>query len=201
MAVKKVSKAKKGIRKKFYEVEVPMISARVSLYGASEEEFDGRAVKLDLTRSLRGRSFELRLKIKWDGKKLIGEPRSLGLIGSYIRRMMRKGVDYVEDSFIAECKDVKLRVKPFLITRNRVSRGVRNALRETARKYLEGHLKTRSSKELFEEIMANKLQKNLSVKLKKIYPLAFCEIRVFEIVGELERGEVEEESKVKKSKV
>jgi len=69
-----------------------------------------------------------------------------------------------------------------MITRNKVSRAVRQSLRLTARQHLEVHLTTRTSKELFSEVMTNKLQKELSLKLKKIYPLALCEIRVFAMV-------------------
>jgi len=36
-------------------------------------------------------------------------------------------------------------------------------------------------KEVASEVMANKIQKELSLKLKKIYPLALCEIRVLEL--------------------
>ena len=193
MAVKKTTKAKKGIKKKFYEVDVPMISGKVHLYSATEEELEGRIVKIDLTRSLKGRSFELKLRVSHSGKKLVGEPRSLVLISSYVRRMMRKGVDYVEDSFVVDSKDAKLRIKPILITRNRVSRAVRRALRDTARKYLEGYLKTRDARELFDEIMTNKLQRGLNVKLKKIYPLGLCEIRSFEAIGDLDKGSGDED--------
>ena len=40
--------------------------------------------------------------------------------------------------------------------------------------------------------MANKIQKQLALKLKKIYPLALCEIRVFEVVGDLDKKEEKE---------
>ena len=42
--------------------------------------------------------------------------------------------------------------------------------------------------------MTNKLQKELSFKLKKIYPLALCEIRIFKIVGEREIKDEDRES-------
>jgi len=183
MAKKQVkkTKAKRGVKKKFYEIEAPMTAAKIHLYGASPADLDGRVVKLDLTRSLRGKGFELKLKIKAEGEKLTSEAESLQLAGSYIRRSIRKGTDYVEDSFKVECRDVVATIKPFLITRNRVSRAVRRALREAARKNLEAYLKSRTAKEIFTELMTNKLQKNLSLKLRKIYPLAVCEIRVFKI--------------------
>lgn len=189
---------KKGAKKRFFEVETPLTAAKVHLYSSGEDELDGRVVRLDLSRSLRGKGFELKFRVKFEEGKLRGEPMSLALVGSYVRRMMRKGADYVEDSFQAECKDAKFIVKPFFITRNKVSRAVRKVLRENAKKSLEGHMKNRSSDELFKEIMANKLQKELSLKLKKIYPLALCEIRVFEVVGVLEKGGGESAKKIEK---
>lgn len=176
-------KSKSNIKKKFFEVVAPLISSKISLYSASLEELEGKIVKLDLTRILRGKSFELKLKVKKEGGELVAEPISLWLSGSYIRRMIRNGIDYVEDSFVVECKDGKVVVKPFLITRHKVSREVRKNLRSAARKHLENFIKIRTTKELFSEIMSNRVQKEMSLELKKIYPLALCEVRVFEIVS------------------
>src|SRR3989344_106665 len=180
-------KSKKNIKRDFYEVNAPLTATKIHLYAGTPEDLNGKVVKLDLTKSLRGKSLELKMKVKLEGEKLEAEPISAGLVSSYIRKMMRRGTDYVEDSFEAKCRDVKVRVKPFFITRKRVSRPVRNVLRETAKKFLEGYLKTRTAREIFSEIMANKLQKQLALKLKKIYPLALCEIRMFEVVGELDK--------------
>ncbi len=182
--VEQITKSKKNIKKKFFDVEIPLTSAKASLYGAEPEEFNGRIINIDLTKSLRGKNVEYRLRVKNNGRELTGEPISLAVAGSYIRRSIRKGTDYVEDSFIAECRDGKVIVKPFLITRKRVSRAIRKSLRENTRKFLEGHLKARSTEEVMKDIMTNKIQKELSLKLKKVYPLAFCEIRHFEVVEE-----------------
>ena len=174
-------KVKKGAKKSFYEVATPLTSSKVHLYGTGVESFDGKTVKIDLTRSLKGKSFELRLRVLLREGKLESEPMSLNLAGSYIRKIFRNGIDYVEDSFEAECRDCIARVKPFLMTRRRVSRKVCRALRNDAKSYLSGYLKARTSNEIFSEIMSNKLQKQLFTVLKKVYPLALCEIRVFEI--------------------
>lgn len=176
-----MAKSKSTVKKSFYEVTAPLTSSKISLYGESPEQLNGRIVKLDLTRSLKGKSLELKFRIKSENGALGGEPISIQLAQSYVRRMMRKGADYVEDSFKAASKDFDTTVKVFMITRNRVSRTVRNSLRIEARKFLESYVKTRTAKELFSEITANKIQRELSYKLKKIYPLALCEIRVFEI--------------------
>ena len=123
----------------------------------------------------------LKLKIKADGDQAVAEPIELKVLPYFIRRMMRKGTNYVEDSFSAEYKNGTVRIKPFLITRKKVSRAVRKALRENARGELIKYVKTRDIKTLFDEILKNKIQKQLGLTLKKIYPLSLCEIRVFSV--------------------
>jgi len=177
-----MAKSKKITKKSFFEVKAPITSAKISLYASSPEELDGKIMTIDLTRSLRGKSFELKLRVKKDQDSLTSEPIGLELMGSYIRKMIRGGTDYVEDSFITESKDGHVVIKPFMITRKKVSRGVRNKIREIAKKYLESHVGTRTTKELFNEIITNKIQKEMSLKIKKVYPLALCEIRTFKIV-------------------
>lgn len=179
-----LTKIKKGAKKAFFEVKTPITATKIQLYGYSADALDGKIVRLDLTRSLKGKNFELRLKVVKDNEGLRAEPVGLELIGSYIRRMMRLGIEYVEDSFVAECKDGKVRIKPFMITRNKVSRAVRREIRNNARKFLEGYLKTRTREEAFTDIITNKLQKELFIRSKKIYPLSLCEIRIFELVNE-----------------
>ncbi len=176
--------ASKIVKKSFFEVKAPLTASKIALYGTSQEALHGSVVVLDLTRSLRGKSLVLKLKVKAEKGELTGEPVSLELAGSYVRRMMRKGTDYVEDSFTTSCKDSRVLIKPFMITRNRVSRAVMRTLRNTTRQHLEGYMKTRTTKEIFTEIMTNKIQKELSLKLKKVYPLALCEIRIFSLLEE-----------------
>ena len=181
------TKIKKGTRKKFFEVKMPFTATKVHLYGYSPEDLEGSIVKLDLTRSLKGKNLELRARAKLEENELVGEFVSLQLLQSYIKKVMRRGVNYVEDSFEVECKDAKLSIKPFLITRNKVSRKVRSFIRETAKKHLIAKARIRTSDELFSEIITNKLQKELSLKIKKIYPLGLCEIRMLKVLGKLEK--------------
>lgn len=189
---------KRGARKKFFEADIPLTATKVHLYGYSPEELEGNIVKLDLSKNLRGKNLELRTKIILKNEKLTGELLSLKLMPIYIRKIMRRGTDYVEDSFLIECKDAKLRVKPFMITRKRVSRAVQRAIRNNARKHLESKIKARTYEEIFSEIMAGKLQKDLSLKIKKTYPLALCEIRIIEILGPVEKKKPETKKDDKK---
>lgn len=203
MAQKKIQKVKKGPKKGFFEVVSGLTATKMQIYAGEIEELDGRTVKLDLSRNLRGKSVDLKLKISVVDGKAEAKPVEMKIVSSHIRKVMRRGIDYVEDSFIVNCRDKKAVIKPFLITRKKVSRAVRKALREMAKKYLQGYVKARTADELFSELLSGKIQKQMSLKLKKIYPLALCEIRIFEITGDTELkaeevGEVVEDSEEEK---
>lgn len=174
---------KKIVKKKFFEVQVPLTASKVKLYAINQEELNNKIITLDMTKSLKGKNVELKAKTSLKDGKIESELVSMVLIPSYIRRIMRRGIDYVEDSFKTSSKDAELLVKPFMITRNHVSRAVRREIRNTARRFIESHARIKTSRELFSEIMTNKLQKAISLKVKKVYPLAFCEIRWIELVG------------------
>lgn len=185
-------------KKKFFEVEVPSIRTKLSLLAYQIEQLDNRNIKLDLTRMLRGQSMEALIKVRVKGSKAFGEVKKISVLGYYIRRMMRTSISYVEDSFSSECSDSILRIKPFLITRKKVTRAVRKALREEARKQINEEIKNKPCEEIFSEIISGRFQKFLSLKLKKVYPLALCEIREIKIEKEKEQVQVE---KVREEKI
>lgn len=179
-------------QKKFLKLELPIIEQKIELLAANEEELAGRTVKMDLTRKLRGKSLEAIFKIKVSDKKIRAELYRLHLLSYFITRIMRKSVNYVEDSFSSECKNAVLKIKPFLITRKKVSRVIRKALRNKAKEEIQAEIKDKSYEDIFSDILSGKFQKFLSLKLKKIYPLAFCEIRDIFVEQEKENIVVEE---------
>jgi len=176
-------------KKKFFDVEIPLIKKTTQLQAYELKELDKRFVKYDLTRILRGKNMLLQLKVKISEDKATTIPREIKLTPSSLRRVIRKGTNYVEDSFSTDCENARIRIKPFLITRRKVSRVVRKALRQKAREELIEYVKNKDAESLFQEILKNQIQKYLSLKLKKIYPLALCEIRVLKVEKEIERKE------------
>ncbi len=186
------------LKKKFLEVDIPLTNSTVELLAYDIDSLKNRSIKLDLTRQLRGKSIEVLFKVDVEDKKATANPIKLTLLPFFIRRMLRKKISYVEDSFTAECKDAYVRIKPFLIARKRVSRAVRKALRDEAKNWLQIYVKEKTYRELFSDIIGNRLQKPLSLKLKKIYPLALCEIRKLELERLKEQGKIEvKEEKIK----
>jgi len=183
----------KAIKKKFFEISLPIVGEKYESLANSIEDLKGKGVKIDFTRKLKGKSVDLVFSVRIEDGKAVGYPKKLMLMPFFIRHMLHTGIDYVEDSIEAETLDNKVTIKPFLITRKKVSRAVRRTLRNSAKNWLVDYLKTKTSEEVFTEILSNQVQKPLSLKLKKTYPLAICEIRIFEIKAPLNKSK--EESK------
>jgi ribosomal protein S3AE len=176
-------------KKRFFEVEMPIVNKETLLQAYELSELEGRNIIYDLTRILKGKNLLMSLQVKIGGEKAIASPKKMQLLPCYIQRMMRKGTNYVEDSFTAKCKDNQVRIKPFLITRRKVSRAIRKALRNKAKEDLTEYCKGKTSEEFFEDVMRNTIQRELSMRLKKIYPLSLCEIRILAIENPKKRGE------------
>ncbi len=177
-------------RKKFIEVEVPITRSKIELIGNFPKELKDRTIKLDMTRQLKGKSVELVLKIKIENEKPVAVPKKLTLMPYFIRRMIRKRISYVEDSFLTPSQDSILLIKPFLITKRRVSRAVRKTLRNKSKNWIEDYIAEKKDDIIFSEILLNRMQRSLSLVLKKTYPLSLCEIRILEVKRPLSQDEV-----------
>ena len=185
--------AKEKRKKRFFDVEISLIKKETHLQAYDIKELEGKTIKYDLTRFLKGKGMIIKLKVKVDGEKAIATPIETKLMPYFLKRMVRKGTNYVEDSFSTECKNAQIRIKPFLITRRKVSRAVRKTLRNKAKEKLMEYVKDKDTETLFDDILKNQMQKPLSLKLKKIYPLSLCEIRVFKIEKETLKKSVKKE--------
>ena len=146
------------------------------------ENLVGKTIKFDLTKILKGRGSEALFKLEKVNDVLVGKLYKFSLYSSYVSRIIDKGVSIVEDSFECKTKDSTVRVKPFMITRKKVHRNVRKALRNEFKSTVEKMFLDYTTEEIFRDIFAGTLQKTLSKKLKKLYPLAVCEIRVLELL-------------------
>lgn len=156
-------------------------------FAAEPGEMVGRALKVNLMNlynDYKRQGVNLRLKVvSVNDDNAVCKTVGYELLKSHSRRAVRKGTDKMDDSFVAEAKDgAKLRVKPMIITRHRVSDAVVSDIRKKAAAYLSGKFKELNSIEVFESIIQTKLQKELRGSLLKTCPIGACEIRSLELL-------------------
>ncbi len=167
-------------KRKFITIEVPLLKTSIEALGTINS-LTSKTIKLDLSRKLRGKGLNVTFQIMQLNDTLIAIPKKMELLTSYISKIIRKKLDYVEDSFKATTSDdIILDVKPLLITRKKVSRAVKNKLRITARENILEFVKANTYLDLTESLFNSELQKIILPKLKKVYPLAFCDLRVLD---------------------
>lgn len=168
-------------KKKFFDVRLEILNSVLQILALKPDDLVGRTIKFDLTKILKGKNCEAKFIVKKQNEELIGEIFEFKIYPSYIRRLIGRNVSIVEDSFVVKIQDSNLRIKPFLITRKRVHRSVRKALREEAHNFLIKVLSDKTREKVFRAILSSILQKQLSKRLKKIYPLAVCELRIVKV--------------------
>jgi ribosomal protein S3AE len=176
-------------KKRFFEVDIPIINKTTYLYAYTLKDTEKRIIKYDLTRILKGKNALLSTEVRIDGEKATSIPKKFEIVQTFIRKVVRKRTNYVEDSISLECKDAQIRIKPLLVTRRKISKRVRKALREKTKEELLDYSKNKKVDEIFSDTLKSILQKSLSLKLKKIYPLSLCEIRILNVEKRFEKKE------------
>ena len=145
---------------------------------------NGRILRINLsllTNDARKQNAEIAFRIiNSDEKKADTEVLGYNISNAYIKRVIRKGKEKADDSFICETKDkVKVKVKPFFITKNKTKASILTKIRIGIRNIISEYSKETDFEKVIREIISNSLQRNLKQEIKKIYPLTLFEIREF----------------------
>ncbi len=146
----------------------------------------GRPLKLSLssiTGDFKKQNNILKFVIKEVKDQAITELVGYNLSDAYLRRLVRKGKEKIDDSFICESKDkIRFKLKPFMLTRQKTSNSIITALIKKSREILTKYAKENSFVNIIRDITSNRLQMNLKKSLKDVYPLSMCEIKAVERV-------------------
>lgn len=137
-----------------------------------------------LNNDMRRQHMKLKLRIKEIKNNIANtEIVSYYTVKAHIKRSMRKGRSKVEDSFVVECRDkTKVRIKPFLVTRYKTKRSVLTDLKKSLKEFILNYCKRLSFEELIRSVIINGLQRDIKKGLKKIFPIAFSEIKILKRV-------------------
>ncbi|MBI2545911.1 hypothetical protein HYV81_01915 [Candidatus Woesearchaeota archaeon] len=110
------------------------------------------------------------------------DPVGYYIMASSLKRLVRRRTDRVDDSILCETAEgIKIKIKPFMLTRNLVKDSIKTRLRKISREYLIKYAKQKSLIDLLRDIVDYKPQEELRGMLKRIYPLKALEIRTLEI--------------------
>lgn len=137
---------------------------------------------MNLTRDIKSQNTKVKFKIReFKDNKYFTDFVSYELIPSSLKRMVHKDKEKIDDSFELMTKDnVKVRVKPFIVTKSSTKKSVLTALRKRTLELLTENLKKTTYDIMLEHLVRFRLQSMLRKELTKIYPLAQFQIKKFE---------------------
>ncbi|MBI2670407.1 hypothetical protein HYX18_00275 [Candidatus Woesearchaeota archaeon] len=100
------------------------------------------------------------------------------LVSSLVKRVVKRAKSKIDDSFIVETKDnIKIRVKPLVLTKTKAAHSVLTRLRSKIRETLIVNFKKYTYDELVQQLLNQEVHKLLKEQLKKIYPVSVVELR------------------------
>lgn len=183
MALAKTEKRKR--RKHWYAVLAPKQFQKMKL-GESQayaaEELVGRTIQanlMTLTNDPKRQSITLTFRIESvNGNNCETNVVKYTINNSHIKRLVRKASNKIEESFVVTTKDnVRYRIKPIVLTRYRANKSVLTALRKKTVEIVTAFVAGMESEALFPSVISHKLQMETKNTLKKIYPVAICEVK------------------------
>jgi len=175
-------------KKKWITIFAPKSMGEVPLGESFLEDTSsvvGRTVKVNLmqvTGDVKNQNAEVKFEITGAQENKL-ETRITGYYFSAatIKRFMRRHTSRIDDSLVILTQDgVKIVIKPFALTKSKVTRSVEYTLRLTMKEELMNLVKKTTYEALFSSVLKYQLQKELREKLNKIYPVKNMEVRVLE---------------------
>lgn len=184
MAKVKKKKKTKAIKKKWIKLYAPALFKHQELgetYVADNKLAIGKTISVNLMNLTRDpKKQNVYVSFKVTGLKKEGAETEFfryKLSNSAVKRFVRRNKDKVEDSFDVKTTDKKLRIKPIIITRNKVSKPTQTDIRKKARDYILYKLSKQKIDVFAGDLINKKFQKGLTDVLRKISPIAVSEVR------------------------
>ncbi|MCK4670888.1 MAG: hypothetical protein KAT43_06850 [Nanoarchaeota archaeon] len=95
-----------------------------------------------------------------------------------MKRLIRKAMSKLEDSFCCKTKDdITIRIKPLLTTRSRAKASAKRAIFHKVRQYVVNYVNKITFEQLIQDLVNLRLQKEIKGAVSKIYPTRACHIR------------------------
>lgn len=178
-------------KKKWYAIIAPKLFNEAKIGETlvlENEELMGKKVTVNmmaLTGEMRKKDTQVTFLInKVENGRAMTEMDKYEVLGSSIKRQVRRGRDRIDEALMFKTKDEKnVCFKPFMTTIANTKSSIRTALRHRLRKTLQEYAAANNFETISSDVVSGKLQKEVNTELKKTYPLRAFEIRRFELVA------------------
>ncbi len=205
MAEKKTQKAILGWkRKKWFSIFAPN-ALRGVFIGETPANDASYLAKRTITNSLmaitndpKHQNYNITFEVdKINGLNVYTKVKKIEMIGASIKRMVKRGRDRIDDSYVAVTKNnVQVRLKTLLITKENTTGSILRKLSKTSRELFLRQIKTMTFEQIVQELVYGKFSRTVKQSLDKIYPLKSCEIKSLVVLKYNEPGqEIAEEPK------
>lgn len=183
---KKTKKTKKAkIKKRWFQIQAPEIFNKMPIgeaYVTEPELLIGRQVNvnlMNLTRNVRQQNIRVKFSITGFADKVAStEIVRYQMTPASLKRIVRRKISRIDESFVVFTSDnIRIRIKPLVITRSKVQKSVETDLRKVIIAFLTSEVKKQTYVNLIRDIVGNKLQRALAEKLNKIHPVRITTIR------------------------
>ncbi len=146
---------------------------------------------MNLARDAKKQAINIRFIVKEvRGEKAFTELIGYELLPSSVRRLVRREKDKIEDSFIVLTKDeVKILVKPLLITKNKTVGSILSRLRKEAKIAYQQTARRLVLQEFLTNAVQGSLQKSVRDRISKIYPVRISELKTLRVLGNVPNSE------------
>ena len=146
----------------------------------------GRIIKMNfmyITGSMRNQNVKLSFRVtKVESQKASSEVSKYEQVAYLLAKKLRKNSTLVEDVIKAKSKDKReVIIKPFVITRQKISSQVATNLRLKIREEIIDEITNTNQETIIEDVINNKFQTLIKSKVQKITPLKHFEIKKAEV--------------------
>lgn len=176
-------------KKKWYTIIAPDLFNKKKIGEcpvSDSENLIGKSVKVNLM-FLLGEIKKQNINMKFlvqEVKENVGYtiPTYFELSSSIVKKLVRRKKNRLDDSIILQTKDnKKVRIKPFVLTRNRIKGLHETDVRNLIRANLNKIVANTDYMTLFKDVINYSLQKKLKEPINKIVPIKNCDVRVLKL--------------------
>ena len=165
-----------------------MVLGETSVFDPKDMVGKGVSVNLMvLTNNSRNQNVKVNFKIsKVTDNKGMADLIGYELVTSSIKRMVRRNVERIDDSFVAMTLDgIGLRIKPIMIARQITAASLTTSLRKASQQAVLEQARSMKYEMFMGDVIYHKLQETLKKQLSKIYPVKIYEIKAIEITQDI----------------